>query len=81
MRLKRIKLVSIILLTPLVTLTVGLVEFNPNPRFVLPLSVVLAQSVDEQKAEADRLLRQGVEQFNTSKFEAALQSFGLWTKK
>ncbi len=34
MRLKRIKLVAIVLLTLLVTLTVGKVEFNPNPRFV-----------------------------------------------
>ncbi len=38
-------------------------------------SRVLAQTVDERKAEADRFLQQGIEQFQTSQFEAALQSW------
>ncbi|HBB36125.1 MAG TPA: Fis family transcriptional regulator [Cyanobacteria bacterium UBA9273] len=40
-----------------------------------PQSQVLAQTSEVRKAEADRLLEQGIEQFNTSQFEAALQSW------
>ncbi|WP_242046816.1 CHAT domain-containing protein [Calothrix parietina] len=36
---------------------------------------ILAQSNDARKAEADRLLQQGIEQFQISQFDAALQSF------
>ncbi|GAB4202549.1 MAG: hypothetical protein Fur006_56170 [Coleofasciculaceae cyanobacterium] len=36
---------------------------------------VLAQTPDARKAEANRLLNQGIEQFQTSQIEAALQSF------
>ena len=35
----------------------------------------VAQTVDGQKAEADRLLQQGIQQDQTSQFEAALQSW------
>ncbi len=38
-------------------------------------SQVLAQSPDAWKAEADRLLQEGIQQFRTSQFEAALQSW------
>ncbi|MBE9148014.1 CHAT domain-containing tetratricopeptide repeat protein [Coleofasciculus sp. LEGE 07092] len=38
-------------------------------------SQVLAQTPEERKAEADRLFNQGIEQFQTSQFEAALQSW------
>ncbi|MFN6567162.1 CHAT domain-containing tetratricopeptide repeat protein [Dendronalium sp. ChiSLP03b] len=38
-------------------------------------SWVLAQTANERKAEADRLLKQGIGQLQTSQFEAALQSF------
>ena len=38
-------------------------------------SQVLAQTPDARKAEADRLLQQGIQQFRTSQFEAALQSW------
>jgi CHAT domain-containing protein len=34
-----------------------------------------AQTSQNQKTEADRLLEEGIQQFNTSKFEAALQSW------
>ena len=46
-----------------------------------PLSVgsqgreLLAQGIDSRKAEADRLLQQGIKQHKTSQFEAALQSW------
>lgn len=36
---------------------------------------VLAQAVDARKQEADRLNEQGIKQFQTSQFEAALQSW------
>lgn len=49
-----------------------------TPTTLIPLSPgglrVLAQTPDAQKAEADRLLQQGIEQFQTSQFDAALQS-------
>ncbi|AFZ01264.1 tetratricopeptide repeat protein [Calothrix sp. PCC 6303] len=38
-------------------------------------SRVLAQTVDSRKAEADRLLQQGIQQFETSQFTVALQSW------
>jgi len=38
-------------------------------------SQVLAQTPDAQKAEADRLLQQGIQQAQTGQFEAALQSW------
>jgi hypothetical protein len=38
-------------------------------------SQVLAQTPDARKAEADRLLQQGIQQYQTSQFEAALQSW------
>ena len=42
---------------------------------VLMSSRVLAQTADARKAEADRLLNQGIKQFQTSQFKAALQSW------
>jgi CHAT domain-containing protein/uncharacterized protein HemY len=39
------------------------------------VSRVLAQTTNERKAEADRLLEQGIEQLQTGQFEAALQSW------
>ena len=36
---------------------------------------VLAQTLDARKAEGDRLFQQGIEQYQTSQFEAALQSW------
>ncbi|UKO99718.1 CHAT domain-containing protein [Nostoc sp. UHCC 0870] len=41
----------------------------------LQVSQVLAQTADARKAEADRLLQQGIEQFETSQFTDALQSW------
>ena len=38
-------------------------------------SRVLAQTVDGRKAQADRLLQQGIEQLNISQYESALQSW------
>ncbi|MBD2181064.1 CHAT domain-containing protein [Planktothrix sp. FACHB-1355] len=44
---------------------------------LVPFSVpqVLAQTVEERKAEADRLFQQGLEQYHTSQIEVALQSW------
>ncbi len=42
---------------------------------VFAASRVLAQTVDARRDEADRLLDQGIEQFQTSQFTAALQSW------
>jgi CHAT domain-containing protein/Flp pilus assembly protein TadD len=42
---------------------------------ILPTSTVLAQTQEEQQAEADRLLEQGIQQADTSQFREAMQSF------
>jgi tetratricopeptide (TPR) repeat protein len=47
-------------------------------RLLLPLFLLLpflAQTTQDQTAQADRLLKQGIEQFQTSQYEAALQSW------
>jgi CHAT domain-containing protein/peptide methionine sulfoxide reductase MsrA len=46
-----------------------------NLSMVFTASQVLAQTTDARKAEADRLLQQGIEQYKTSQFEAALKSW------
>ncbi|MCC2695416.1 CHAT domain-containing protein [Nodularia sp. LEGE 04288] len=55
-------------------LTTSVPVFTKLPSF-LPMSPVLAQTPDARTAEADRLLQQGVEQFNISQFTEALQSW------
>nr|WP_089126292.1 CHAT domain-containing tetratricopeptide repeat protein [Tolypothrix sp. NIES-4075] len=47
----------------------------PNLSMVFTASQVLAQTVNQRKAEADRLLQQGIQQVQTSQFTAALQSW------
>jgi CHAT domain-containing protein/Flp pilus assembly protein TadD len=47
----------------------------PTPYTLHPTLVSLAQTMQDQKAEADRLLQQGIQQFQTSQFEAAMQSW------
>ncbi|MBD2019124.1 tetratricopeptide repeat protein [Leptolyngbya sp. FACHB-36] len=44
----------------------------PTPYFLLPAS---AQTADARKAEANRLLQQGLQQTQTSDYEAAIQSY------
>jgi CHAT domain-containing protein/Flp pilus assembly protein TadD len=51
--------------------TAVLSSFTPS----LGGAQVVAQTVDARKAEADRLLQQGIEQHKTSQFTAALQSW------
>ncbi|MBV6622708.1 MAG: tetratricopeptide repeat protein [Rivularia sp. (in: Bacteria)] len=48
-------------------------SFVPRLPMVLMTSGVLAQTVDARKAEADRLLEQGNQQFNKGEIEAASQ--------
>ena len=50
-------------------------SFVPSLPMVLMTSRVLAQTVDARKAEADRLFQQGREQFQTSQFTSALQTW------
>ncbi|BAY64566.1 TPR repeat-containing protein [Calothrix brevissima NIES-22] len=62
-------------LTVLITL---ILTISPSIANLPPLfqpSQVLAQTPADRKAEADRLLNQGVEQYQTSQFEAALKSW------
>ncbi|BAY26273.1 TPR repeat-containing protein [Calothrix sp. NIES-2100] len=69
--MKRQKLSHIAFITLLATL---LTSFSSNlPIFTA--SQVLAQTANDRKAEADRLLNQGIEQAQTSQFEAAIQSW------
>ncbi|GAB4206684.1 MAG: hypothetical protein Fur006_63960 [Coleofasciculaceae cyanobacterium] len=65
----------IALLTLVTTVTISDFSFIQTPKSQIPNSRVLAQTPDAQKAEADRLLKQGVEQYRTSQFDAAIQSW------
>jgi CHAT domain-containing protein len=62
-------------LTLVTTLTISDFPLIQNPKANIQNSQVLAQTQDARKAEADRLLQQGIEQFQTSQFEEALQSW------
>ena len=79
MRLSRIGLTAFItILATFVNVDLGfpvLGRFILNPESKIQNSQVLAQSVDERKAEGDRLLQQGREQYQTSQFEVAKQSW------
>ncbi|MEP0755013.1 CHAT domain-containing protein [Trichocoleus sp. Lan] len=69
MHSRRISLIAFITL-------VGIVSTPLAANFpALRASRVLAQTQTDRKAEADRLLDQGVQQHQTSQFEAALQSW------
>src|SRR5919202_565181 len=59
----------------LITLLTLLPAFSFKFSAPLTASQVLAQTPDARKAEADRLFQQGIEQYQTSQFEAALQSW------
>jgi len=63
------------LLTLATTLTISDFPFIRNPKSNIQNFQVLAQTADARKAEADRLLQQGREQFRSNQFEAALQSW------
>jgi CHAT domain-containing protein len=69
MRPKKLPLGIVALLT---AVSISFAFNSLTPFFTLQ---VLAQSSSEHKAQADRLLNQGIEQLNTSQFEAALQSW------
>src|SRR5919199_5584091 len=81
MRPQRIGLIA--LLTVLATVAIDNVQFIPNPQSTIQNQLVLAQTPDARKAEgeaalkeqADRLFQQGIQQYQTSQFEAALQSW------
>ena len=73
MQPQRIGLIA--LLTLLSTLTIDNFQFIQNPKSKNQNFRVLAQTPNPQKAEADRLLQQGREQYQTSQFEAAKQSW------
>ncbi|HEY9692397.1 MAG TPA: tetratricopeptide repeat protein [Oculatellaceae cyanobacterium] len=68
----RAKGLLILAITTLTATIAGSAAFLPVPSTA---SQVLAQSVSEQKAEADQLLQQGIKQYQLSQFEAALQSW------
>ena len=73
MRPQRIGLIA--LLTVHATVAIDNVQFIRIPKSKIQNSQVLAQTPDARKAGADRLLQQGLQQFDTSQFEAALQSW------
>ena len=60
----------------LAIITALLITTIPATAYPLPTISVQAQSVPaDRKAEADRLLRQGIQRFNISQFRGALQSW------
>ncbi|MEG4147172.1 CHAT domain-containing protein [Microcoleus sp. Pol12B5] len=73
MKLQKIGLSALISI--LATLTIGEFRFIPNSQFKIINSQVLAQTPAQRKAEADRLVQQGIQQFLPSQFQAALQSW------
>ncbi|WP_333302812.1 CHAT domain-containing tetratricopeptide repeat protein [Microcoleus sp. B4-C5] len=73
MKLQKIGLSGLISI--LATLTIGEFRFIANSQFKIINSQVLAQTPAQRKAEADRLVQQGIQQFPTSQFQAALQSW------
>jgi CHAT domain-containing protein len=73
MRPQRIGLIA--LLTVLATLTTNNFQFIKTPKLQVHNQLVLAQIPTAQKAEADRLIEQGREQFESKQFEAAFNSF------
>jgi CHAT domain-containing protein len=72
MRPQRIGLIA--LLTLLAILAIDNFQLIQNPKSTIQNSQLLAQTPAARQAEAERLLRQGIEQHQTSQFEAALQS-------
>ncbi|MEG4082434.1 CHAT domain-containing tetratricopeptide repeat protein [Microcoleus sp. POL10_C6] len=73
MKLQKIGLSALISI--LAALTVGEFRFIPNSQFKIINSQALAQTQAQRKAEADRLLNQGIQQHQISQFQAALQSW------
>ena len=65
---------STVLFSLLAALSGGDFLFIPSAQAKIPPPQVLAQNPADPKAEADRLFKQGVEQFQTSEFQA-LQSW------
>ncbi|MBD2086997.1 tetratricopeptide repeat protein [Trichocoleus sp. ST-U3] len=63
------------LLSAIALLTSAATPFPPNFPALFPTTQALAQTPDARKAEADQLLVQGIQQAQTSQFEAALQSW------
>ena len=59
----------------LAALTVGEFRFIPNSQFKIINSQALAQTQAQREAEADRLLKQGIQQYDISQVQAALQSW------
>jgi tetratricopeptide (TPR) repeat protein len=73
MRYQRIGLTAFVtFLATILSVDLGLPVLN---RYFSHNSQVLAQSSDARKAEANRLFDQGIQQFQTSQVEAALQSW------
>ena len=56
-------------------LTIALGFMTPIGSAIVFPEMTVAQTVDPRKVEADRLLEQGTQQFKTSHFEVALQSW------
>src|SRR6476469_7039275 len=73
MKLQKIGLSGLISI--LAALTVGEFRFIPNSQFKIVNSQALAQTQAQRKAEAERLFDKGLEQLQTSQFQAALQAW------
>ncbi|MEP0859302.1 CHAT domain-containing tetratricopeptide repeat protein [Trichocoleus sp. DQ-U1] len=63
------------ILSAIALLTTAATPFSPNFPAPFLTTQALAQTPDARKAEADQLFQQGIEQFQTNQFEAALQSW------
>jgi len=61
--------------TLIALLATATTALTPNFYFTFWMPPALAQTSADRKAEADRLLEQGIQQYKTSQFQAALQSY------
>lgn len=61
-----------IFLTSISLFLVAAAPLLPTSYFLLP---AIAQTINARQAEADRLLKQGLQQYQTSQFQAALNSW------
>ena len=61
------------LITSALTIALGLA--TPIALTIGFSEIAVAQTVDQRKVEADRLLQQGLQQYEVSQFEVALQSW------
>ncbi|HLO49973.1 MAG TPA: tetratricopeptide repeat protein [Kamptonema sp.] len=73
MKLLKLGLTGLIALVTM--LVIGNLQYSQNSNYLITNSAALAQTPVGRKAEADRLLQQGMQESLNSQFQAALKSW------